>query len=120
MGPTIGMTFGFRRCARSVCDILPAPPSNPSSRRTSVSIGRDCSRTWPGSSLSRSVECRKRLARERAGSENGGVFRMGGLVVISYGNMVGRTGVLMAVGKYGKVDGGFDTADGRVYGGGGV
>jgi hypothetical protein len=66
------------------------------------------------------VECKKRPARERAGSENGGVFRMGVQVVISYGNMVGRTGVLMAVGKHGKVDGGFDMADGRVHGGGGV
>jgi hypothetical protein len=45
---------------------------------------------------------------------------MGVQVAISYGNMAGRTWVLMAVGKHGKVDGGFDMADGRVYGGGGV
>ena len=45
---------------------------------------------------------------------------MGVQVDISYGNMVGRTGVLMAVGKHRKVDSGFDMADGRVYGAGGV
>jgi hypothetical protein len=48
------------------------------------------------------------------------VSRMGVHVVISYSNMVGRTGVLMAVGKHGKVDGGFGMADGRVHGGDGV
>jgi hypothetical protein len=45
---------------------------------------------------------------------------MGVQVDISYGNMAGRTGVLMAVGKRGKADGGLDVANGRVYGGGGV
>jgi hypothetical protein len=45
---------------------------------------------------------------------------MGVQVGISYGNMAGRTGVLMAVGKHGKVDGGFDMADGRMYGGDGA
>jgi hypothetical protein len=45
---------------------------------------------------------------------------MGVQVDISYGNMAGGTGVLMAVGKHGKVDGGFDMADGGVYGGGEV
>jgi hypothetical protein len=45
---------------------------------------------------------------------------MGAQAGIFYGNMVGRMGMLMAVGKHGKVDGGFDMVDGRVYGGGGV
>ena len=45
---------------------------------------------------------------------------MGVQVDISCGNMVGRMGMLMAVGKHGKVDGGFDMADGRVHGGDGV
>jgi hypothetical protein len=41
-------------------------------------------------------------------------------VVISYGDMVRRMGMLMAVAKHGKEDGGFDMAVGRVYGGAGV
>jgi hypothetical protein len=48
------------------------------------------------------------------------VFRRGEEVGMSYGNMLGRMGMLMAVGKHGKVDGGFDMADGRAYGGDGV
>jgi hypothetical protein len=45
---------------------------------------------------------------------------MGVQVEISSGNMAGRTGVLMAVGKRRKVDGGFDMADRSVYSGDGV
>jgi hypothetical protein len=120
MGPITRMPFGFEWYVQSICGILTASPSNLSSRQTSDSIGRNCSCTWLRSSLSQSVECRKRAARERAGSENGGVFRMDVQVVISHGNMVERMGVLMAVGKHGKVDGRFDMADGRMYGGGGV
>jgi hypothetical protein len=37
---------------------------------------------------------------------------------MSYGNIVGRMGVLMVVEKSGKVDGGSGMADGRMYGGG--
>jgi hypothetical protein len=45
---------------------------------------------------------------------------MGAQVDISYGNMAGRTGVLMAAGKHGKVDGGFDMAEGIMHGGDGA
>jgi len=63
MEPTIVMTSGFGQCVLNTYGILPAPPYNRGSQRIYVSIEKDWSRTWPGSSTKSNLECKEMLVR---------------------------------------------------------
>ena len=63
--------------AQNTCDILPAPQYSPSSQRIYTSIGKDCSRTWPGSSTKWRMEHEEIAVREKEGRGSRDAFRVG-------------------------------------------